>query len=151
MNKFGTLAVIFFVIGGLLLLSKFNLPPIIFPKEAQHKTIGELPIVEIMDDGDFYEKDGLENQLNDEGSNEYDEAMNQLEAREKAYKEERVLYCKNGLKSFCRNREDEDCEQKVSRLCGNDGVPVCAALQEKFNAGAYWTCSDGHNGGIIFR
>jgi len=31
------------------------------PKGAQHNTIGELPFVEVMDDGDFYENDGDEN------------------------------------------------------------------------------------------
>ena len=37
-----------------------NLPPISLPKGAQHNTLGELPIVEVADDGDFYEKDGEE-------------------------------------------------------------------------------------------
>ena len=37
-----------------------KLPPISLPKGAQHNTFGELPFVEVMDDGDFYEEDGEE-------------------------------------------------------------------------------------------
>ena len=45
---------------GLAILQPKNLPSIILPKFAQHKTIGELPFIEMMDDGDFYEMDGSE-------------------------------------------------------------------------------------------
>ena len=37
-----------------------NLPAIVLPEFMQHNTIGELPFVEVMDDGDFYEVDGEE-------------------------------------------------------------------------------------------
>ena len=38
-----------------------KLPSISLPKGAQHNTLGELPFVEVMDDGNFYEIDGEEN------------------------------------------------------------------------------------------
>ncbi len=44
----------------LITLNYMKLPSIMLPKFAQHNTLGELPIVEVADDGDFYEKDGEE-------------------------------------------------------------------------------------------
>ena len=43
-----------------VLLPHDKLPYISFPKGAQHNTFGELPIVEMADDGDIYEVDGAE-------------------------------------------------------------------------------------------
>ena len=62
MRKFIIFNSILFVMA-LLLVSVFQrvkLPSISLPKGAQHNTFGELPVVEAMDDGDFYEKDGSE-------------------------------------------------------------------------------------------
>jgi len=61
MKWFGVIFVLFCVVMGCLWgLSKYSLSNIILPKSAQHNTIGELPFVEAMDDGDFYEVDGDE-------------------------------------------------------------------------------------------
>jgi len=46
--------------GGLIGLSKYSLPQITLPKLAQHNTFGELPIVEMADDGVFAEVNGAE-------------------------------------------------------------------------------------------
>ncbi len=43
---------------------KYRLPQITLPKGAQHNTIGELPIVEMADDGVFAEIDGAEYSVN---------------------------------------------------------------------------------------
>ena len=48
-----------------------NLPVIKLAKEFQHKTIGELPFVEVWDDGDFYEIDGQEENGREKRLNEY--------------------------------------------------------------------------------
>lgn len=40
-----------------------KLPYIILPKGIQHNTIGELPLFEVIDDGDFYEEDGKEDKI----------------------------------------------------------------------------------------
>jgi len=49
---------------ALSMTAKYNLPPISLPKLAQHNTFGELPIVEMMDDGVFAEVDGAEYEVN---------------------------------------------------------------------------------------
>src|SRR3990167_8794501 len=56
------IAIVFLAFIGLALFGiyKVKVPAIILPKGAQHNTFGELPIVEAMDDGDFYERDGDE-------------------------------------------------------------------------------------------
>ncbi len=48
--------------GLLVLVSRSfpETPQISLPEAAHHNTIGELPFVEVMDDGDFYEVDGAE-------------------------------------------------------------------------------------------
>ena len=46
--------------GCMVLISSADLPLVVLPKGAQHNTFGELPIVEILDDGDFFEIDGAE-------------------------------------------------------------------------------------------
>lgn len=43
-----------------LMVMFFKTPQIKLPRQIQHKTIGELPVFEMMDDGDFYEQDGME-------------------------------------------------------------------------------------------
>ncbi len=60
MKTFKILYYISLVFLILLVLSKLNLPMISLPKGMQHNTVGELPLVEVMDDGDFFEKDGDE-------------------------------------------------------------------------------------------
>ena len=61
MNRFQlTILCLLIILMLLIYLSKLNLPPIYLPKIMQHNNIGELPIVEVADDGDFFEKDGKE-------------------------------------------------------------------------------------------
>ena len=50
------------LVAGLawVVLPHNKLPYISFPKGAQHNTFGELPIVEMADDGNFFEIDGEE-------------------------------------------------------------------------------------------
>jgi hypothetical protein len=59
------IVVVFLILLAIWIIfsDRIKMPKIVFPKAAHHNTIGELPIVEIMDDGDFYEKDGDEERL----------------------------------------------------------------------------------------
>lgn len=60
--KFNTLTLLLFFLCffGLVIVGVMELPQISLPKFAQHNTIGELPIVEMADDGVFAEIDGAE-------------------------------------------------------------------------------------------
>jgi len=52
------------VMFGLMMTARHDLPQISLPKFAQHNTFGELPVVEMMDDGVFSEVDGAEYEYN---------------------------------------------------------------------------------------
>lgn len=60
--KFIRLSFIIFVLSSVfwVILPHDKLPQILFPIGAQHNTLGELPIVEMADDGAFAEVDGKE-------------------------------------------------------------------------------------------
>lgn len=62
MNAFQklTLLIVGLTVLMLVCISFEKLPNIELPTFAHHNTIGELPFVEVMDDGDFYERDGDE-------------------------------------------------------------------------------------------
>ena len=51
------------VMFSLMMTQRYSLPQITLPKFAQHNTIGELPIVEMADDGVFAEVDGKEAEI----------------------------------------------------------------------------------------
>lgn len=53
-----------FCFGLFVYLQQMNLPNIELPQVVQHRTFGELPIVEMADDGVFAEKDGAEYKVN---------------------------------------------------------------------------------------
>lgn len=57
-----TLGILLFLMFTSYLISYYlpDLPYITLPKGAQHNTLGELPIVEVIDDGDYNEVDGEE-------------------------------------------------------------------------------------------
>ena len=81
-----------------------KLPPISLPKGAQHNTIGELPFVEVMDDGDFYEEDGAEDWSH------YDS-------------------CVGAVTSQCK--ENVGCIEDVKKACKQkNGVPKCGDLEK---------------------
>lgn len=60
--RFLKLSAFIFLLASIFwtILPHDKLPSILFPKGAQHNTFGELPIVEIADDGVFSEIDGEE-------------------------------------------------------------------------------------------
>lgn len=105
----------------IIILSCFsnNLPSISLPKDAQHNTFGELPIVEVMDDGNFYEVDGQENW------SYYDS-------------------CVAALNSQCG--DNDDCKKDVIKACRRkNGIPKCDVLTKIGdlyfpNTGLFFTC-----------
>ena len=80
---------------------------LILPKDFQH-TVGELPIIEIFDDGDVYEFEGQENwdsqNCNSNLSNSCNKKYNNINNSTKCYLDN-VYYCDNlqkqSVKSYC--------------------------------------------------
>jgi len=113
--------------GCLLGLSKYSLPNIIFPKSAQHNTIGELPIVEMADDGVFAEVDGAESTV--------DEIMEKERKRQAERRATRADRCYGVISSVCgyyykdKSRRQVRREQRKYRKCidksyNKDGTPI---------------------------
>jgi len=103
------LGIIILVIMAFITVFLLNnrLPQITLPEAMHHNTIGELPFVEVMDDGNFYEVDGAEEiarkekakALNFIISMEYADCIRKVENK-----------CKNGI--TCYRKYKNECDEK---------------------------------------
>lgn len=112
-----------------------NLPNIILPEIAHHNTIGELPFVEAMDDGDFFEMDG-------------DEDLTAYNCSNKAWGKCRK-YCEDYLPKdlFCTSRcalprldycdRLQDKQLRASATAGNFTAKWMVFMQDKCGS---WAC-----------
>ena len=121
------------IIGCSLYILKIkNLPQIKLPKAMQHNTIGELPIVEMADDGVFAEVDGVEENY-----------------RKKIYyrnrtQAERVM--SGNCQYYLKGDELLDCINDIASLNYEKGSPLCKDLEEigeRYNIGVCYTCWGG--------
>ena len=122
------------VLTALMFLEKIKLPMIFLPKGAQHNTIGELPIVEVMDDGDFYEKDGDEEKYRAQQIIEEctGSLIDQCDAKLTIQGKHNKLIWKKRTK-----KDKTNCIKNVERLCLG-GIPDCEELRKW---GLMWTCN----------
>jgi len=116
----GLVIVIIFILWS---FKDMKLPSIKLPKDAHHNTIGELPIVEMADDGVFAEVDGAEEGLRWQPRG----------------KQVLINQCQYSLEG----EEEENCIRDVMNLRYNGGIPYCAEADKvaiKYNISLCFTC-----------
>lgn len=129
MKKFWIIFSIFFLIG--IYVSGKATIQIILPKGAQHNTIGELPIVEMADDGNFYEKDGAEEAerklkieiLQDKIENRYLDCL-----KANIDKKANCGYIEGDNKNSCKAERYSNCEKQYIK-----------AMKKSFKEFSPWT------------
>lgn len=138
MNRVSIVLIILSIIA-LIILNHKDLPPITLPAEFQHKTIGELPVVEVMDDGDFYEKDGDEDKYYDVANACYQAMSAQCDMAENIRNGGANPYHRmnKNEQSLMLEMSKKDCLEKAKEVCG-DEYPMCSEVEGIF--GAIWTC-----------
>ncbi|HEY9874552.1 MAG TPA: hypothetical protein V6D12_14015 [Candidatus Obscuribacterales bacterium] len=111
-------------------IKDFKFPPIQLPRSAQHNTLGELPVVEVMDDGDYYERDGEEN------FSCYERWVERI-----------TEVCRNKESIIERRSCIEASEDVLKNLI--DCTPRCQDLSK---IGSFWTCwHEKNGGGLIWK
>lgn len=122
-----------------------ELPQIKLNKEFQHKTIGELPIVEMADDGAFAEIDGMERQIDISSVEKAIDrvARGEIHQRNKA---KGVGVMIGQCKYYLKGKELQQCIDDIKSLEYIKGAPRCDDLEkvgEKYNMGVCYTCWGG--------
>lgn len=158
MNKIELMIIVLWVCFCIYcVLPHDKLPPILLPKGAQHNTIGELPIVEMADDGVFAEKDGEEYSRKrhcisavSSSCDFFDnKSLKQVRKIKKEYqsciKRPDKTFNEYGepIYNFCGDKppafeNKEDCLEGAKKACGDDGRPRCSGLED-FGLGMF-TC-----------
>jgi len=119
----------------------YILPQISLPKSAQHNTIGELPIVEMADDGVFAEVDGAEVIYQTQRKNScqgaleshcdwiYEKYPGKRERKKKRKEYDEMAYdgCINCFGTIPTFKTKELCYEKAEELC-RTGTPTCGDL-----------------------
>ena len=115
-----TLIILVLVFLGLSILP-IKLPSISLPKGAQHNTIGELPFVEVMDDGDFYEIDGGEGGYGKCIESGFNKCNDILEKSSRIWTDAIESNCWNNVQESCsmsyRNELKKECIRPLIWYC----------------------------------